>query len=67
MIGGEMLTAIVCCLVGAGAILGLTRVLGDTPVDTPLQRTLHLLAAGWLVMFAVWLMCLLQSAIENLP
>jgi hypothetical protein len=64
---GELIAAIVGCLVGAGMITTLTQTLGNLPADTIKQRLLYLLAAGWLVLLSVFLLSVLASALEALP
>jgi hypothetical protein len=64
MMFGELILAIGVCLIGAGMITGMTQILQDMAVVTTRDRLLHLLAAGWLVLFAVFLSSLLASALE---
>ena len=61
---GELIVAIGACIVGAGMITALTQILEGMAVVTTKDRLLHLLAAGWLVLFALFLSSLLASALE---
>lgn len=66
MLGAEWIVAIAACLIGAGMVIILTKNLDSISGDSLKVRVLYLIAAGWLVLFSVFLMCVLASALEAL-
>ncbi len=65
MLGEKWVAAIAACLIGAGMILILTKSLDSSYENNPKNRILYLLAAGWLILFSVFLTSLLAAALET--
>jgi hypothetical protein len=61
----ELIVAVVGCLVGAGLITTLTKSLEQMPADTTRERLTYYIAAGWLVLLAVFFLTVLASALER--
>ena len=57
--------AVIGCLVGAGMITTLAKSLEEMPADTTRERLTYFIAAGWLVLLAVFLLTVLASALER--
>jgi hypothetical protein len=63
----DLIVAAAASLFGAWFILILTKRLDNVDVHTVGEKFLYFIAAGWLVLFSVFLLCVLSSLLEALP
>lgn len=64
MLGAKWIAASATCLIGAGLIVIFVRSLDSVSKDDLKDRILYLLAAGWLILFYVFLTSVLAVALE---